>query len=72
MECRRFVPLCILLIFVMPAVQFAGDWPEFRGPGRDGLSSDRGLLKKWPKAGPKLLWEQSGLGLWCGAIDFVG
>src|SRR5262245_35177459 len=38
------------------------DWPQFRGPKRDGVSTDKGLLKEWPKAGPPLLWEAKGAG----------
>jgi outer membrane protein assembly factor BamB len=33
----------------------AGDWPCFRGPHRDGRSSETGLLKKWPAEGPPLV-----------------
>jgi len=39
-----------------------GDWPQWRGPNRDGLSTDKGLLKEWPKKGPTLLWETKGAG----------
>src|SRR5580698_3754826 len=35
----------------------AADWPQWRGPQRDGISQETGLLKEWPKDGPKLLWE---------------
>jgi outer membrane protein assembly factor BamB len=38
------------------------DWPQWRGPQRDGLSQETGLLKEWPKEGPKLLWRATGLG----------
>ena len=34
----------------------AGDWPQFRGPDRDGISKETGLLRKWPEGGPKILW----------------
>ena len=40
----------------------AGDWPQWRGPDRDGISKETGLLKEWPKDGPKLLWETDGVG----------
>ncbi len=40
----------------------AADWPQWRGPNRDGKSSETGLLKKWPEGGPKLLWSIDGLG----------
>ncbi|TDI82551.1 MAG: hypothetical protein E2O78_09540 [Caldithrix sp.] len=33
------------------------DWPQWRGPNRDGISSEKGLLKTWPEGGPKILWR---------------
>lgn len=33
------------------------DWPQWRGPNRDGKSSETGLLREWPSGGPKLLWN---------------
>ena len=33
------------------------DWPQWRGPRRDGVSRETGLLKEWPAGGPKLLWD---------------
>lgn len=38
------------------------DWPQWRGPARDGISKESGLLKQWPKDGPKLLWQVNNLG----------
>src|SRR5437667_11745637 len=38
------------------------DWPQWRGPERNGVSKETGLLKEWPKDGPKLAWTQSDLG----------
>jgi len=37
-------------------------WPQWRGPRRDGVSLERGLLATWPDEGPKLLWKVDGLG----------
>ncbi|NBO93354.1 MAG: polyvinylalcohol dehydrogenase [Planctomycetia bacterium] len=37
-------------------------WPTFRGPKRDNISPDTGLLKEWPEGGPKLLWSSEGVG----------
>lgn len=34
------------------------DWPGWRGPNRDGVCTETGLLAAWPTEGPKLLWEQ--------------
>ena len=32
-----------------------GDWPELRGPNRDGISIDKGLLQTWAEGGPRQL-----------------
>jgi outer membrane protein assembly factor BamB len=40
----------------------AADWPQWRGPQRDGISSETGLLKEWPKDGPKLAWQNDKVG----------
>jgi len=42
----------------------AGDWPQWQGPNRDNVSKETGLLKSWPKDGPKLLWtfKEAGIG----------
>ena len=40
----------------------AEDWPQWRGPNRDGKSADTGLLKQWPAGGPKRAWKVTGLG----------
>ncbi|NUQ65732.1 MAG: PQQ-like beta-propeller repeat protein [Pirellulales bacterium] len=37
-------------------------WPQWRGPYRDGISDERGLLPAWPEGGPRLLWQKQGLG----------
>ncbi|MSR56057.1 MAG: polyvinylalcohol dehydrogenase [Planctomycetaceae bacterium] len=38
------------------------DWPQWRGPKRDAVSADKGLLKTWGEQGPPLAWKTSGLG----------
>jgi outer membrane protein assembly factor BamB len=35
-----------------------GDWPQWRGPNRDGLSTETGLRTSWPADGPRLLWKK--------------
>ena len=45
------------------------DWPQWRGPRRDAISSETGLLDAWPEGGPKLLWKAAGMGKgWCSPI----
>lgn len=43
-------------------VASAADWPQFRGPNRDGVSRETGLLKQWPDGGPQLSWKITGIG----------
>ncbi len=40
----------------------AADWPQWRGPNRDGVSTEAGLLEQWPAGGPKLAWKIATLG----------
>ena len=37
-------------------------WPQWRGPNRDDISPDTGLLKQWPEEGPPLAWKHEGIG----------
>ena len=38
------------------------EWFQWRGPNRDGISQETGLLQAWPKSGPPLAWRTTGLG----------
>ncbi len=57
---RRWLALTIAGMLTTSA--WAADWPQWRGPNRDGKSADTGLLKEWPKEGPALAWRIKGLG----------
>jgi outer membrane protein assembly factor BamB len=52
----------LLVSLVLTTAVRADDWPQWRGPQRDGTSKETGLLKEWPKDGPKLLWENKDVG----------
>jgi outer membrane protein assembly factor BamB len=47
---------------VVACSSMAADWPQWRGPNRDGKSADTGLLKQWPQDGPQLAWRVDKLG----------
>lgn len=38
------------------------DWYQWRGPNRDGISTEKGLLDAWPEDGPELVYRSKGLG----------
>src|SRR3954454_3453704 len=58
---KHFVLACLLAALSGSAAS-PDDWPQWRGPGRTGVSRETGLLKSWPAQGPRLLWKAEGLG----------
>lgn len=67
---RPFAALSALALLV-PAVS-ADDWPQFRGPNRDGVSKEKGLLQTWPADGPPLEWTAKGLGGGYSTVSVAG
>jgi outer membrane protein assembly factor BamB len=57
---RALVTVFLLTVFCVSS--FGADWPQWRGEYRCGVSGEKGLLKKWPDGGPKLLWTAEGIG----------
>ncbi|HYN10064.1 MAG TPA: PQQ-binding-like beta-propeller repeat protein [Vicinamibacterales bacterium] len=49
-----------------------GDWPQWRGPDRNGISRETGLLQQWPTAGPPVVWAATGLGAGYGTVAVKG
>jgi len=45
------------LLIVLSLVAHAGDWPQFLGPTRNGVSPETKLNLNWTATGPKLLWK---------------
>jgi outer membrane protein assembly factor BamB len=58
---RRLMQCCSLILLACPVLTFGQekktDWPSWRGPNRDGISTETGLLDAWPAEGPELLWR---------------
>ena len=52
---RALLPLALSL--ALAAEAGAADWPQFRGPNRDGISPETAVLKSWPGSGPRVLWK---------------
>jgi outer membrane protein assembly factor BamB len=67
----RLFPVALALL-VGTAAGRAADWPQFRGPNRDNVSADTGLLKTWPKDGPPLAWQAKGLGGGYSSLSVAG
>jgi outer membrane protein assembly factor BamB len=52
---------CLTLV-LLAGLAAAADWPAWRGPDRDAVSKETGLLATWPAEGPKLVWRSDKAG----------
>ena len=52
----------IAFIGLLGASVQAADWPQWRGPQRNAISIEKGLLQQWPSQGPAKLWESQEVG----------
>jgi outer membrane protein assembly factor BamB len=66
----RLLSLATVLLGVFPAV--ADDWPQWRGPNRNDISNEKGLLKTWPAKGPRLVWSYENAGTGYSGPAIVG
>jgi len=63
-----FLVVAVALAVPVPAA----DWPGWRGPGRDGVSPERGLLLQWGPGGPPLAWKAAGVGSGFSSVAVAG
>lgn len=66
----RSLSACFVL--TLTALAAAADWPQYRGPERNDVSAETGLLQDWPEGGPKLLWTYSDAGIGYSGPAIVG
>jgi outer membrane protein assembly factor BamB len=72
-EIRVLLGLIIVVCcFSEVAAQSGGDWPQWRGPNRDGISKETGLLTQWPAEGPPLVWKATGAGTGYSSLAISG
>jgi outer membrane protein assembly factor BamB len=69
---HRNVKTIGLVVALIASTALAIDWPQWRGPNRDNVSTETGLLKEWPKGGPALVWKATGLGQGFSTVSVVG
>jgi len=65
--CYLAATVLVALSVTLPAQQAShrvkvGDWPELRGPNRDGISRETGLISSWKLNGENFLWRVAGGG----------
>ena len=55
-------PRCLLALLLsaarLSAAELVEDWPQFLGPRGNNTSRETGLLDKFPKDGPPLVWQR--------------
>lgn len=66
----RFIVLLMWGILVQTLR--AEDWPQYRGPRRDDVSRETGLLPTWPQNGPPLTWSFKQLGIGYSSVAVMG
>ena len=55
---HRITHLTFLVVFTtLATASIASDWPQWLGQNRDSVWKEEGLLEKFPKGGPKVLWR---------------
>src|SRR5688572_17649840 len=64
--------LGVVLAAQTPSTPSSTDWPQWRGPDRNGKSSEKGLLNQWPAGGPPRIWRITNLGAGYGSIATRG
>jgi hypothetical protein len=59
-----YLALVLSIATVITTVPQPFDWPQWRGPNRDGISRETGLNLDWTEKKPPLLWsfKQAGAG----------
>ena len=67
----RFNVLALVVCALLNNVARSEDWPSWRGPNRDDISSETGLLKSWPEGGPEKLWTSKDAGLGYSGFSIV-
>jgi len=74
MRIRLTLPALLVACVTLTAEQTpqAGDWPQWRGPSRTGVSTETGLAQQWPSGGPPVVWTAPGLGAGYGAVAVKG
>lgn len=55
----KYLSILLLVIFLVPSAYTSpiSDWPEWRGPARDGVSAEKGLPTRWSPKGENLAWK---------------
>ncbi len=65
------VVLALTFSLATPQLCRAADWPQWRGPARDGRSNETGLSRNWDEQPPRLEWMVEGMGRGYASLSVV-
>ena len=68
----RILFLSVVLQLLLNSCSPPAEFSDWRGPNRDGIYQESGLLKQWPEEGPELIWSYEGLGFGHNAVAVSG
>jgi len=68
----KALPGAVLGFFLGARAALATDWPQFRGPHRDGNWDETGILESFPSEGLKIGWRQPVGGGWSSPVVVQG
>ncbi len=75
---RRILFFCLIAFSIicssincLLAEDASGQWNQWRGPNRDGISTEKGLLESWPEEGPAVVYRVKGLGKGMASVAIV-
>jgi len=57
-------PRIVIVLAVLSLSVWADDWPQWRGPQRDGVWRETGIMESFPPDGLKVLWRAEAGGSW--------
>ncbi|HSE31167.1 MAG TPA: PQQ-binding-like beta-propeller repeat protein [Pyrinomonadaceae bacterium] len=72
MKIRTVLGFVLILFCASRLTAQNSEWPQWRGPNRDGVSKEAGLLKQWPADGPPLVWTATGAGTGYSSLAIAG
>ncbi|MBI2805607.1 MAG: PQQ-binding-like beta-propeller repeat protein [Planctomycetes bacterium] len=58
MKPSKALAYACLFFFPSLAAGQGSDWPRFLGPLGTSVSTEKGIVTPWPKAGPKIVWHK--------------
>jgi outer membrane protein assembly factor BamB len=68
----KFTAWAVVALSLFTFAAQAADSPQFRGPDRDGIFPEKGLMQAWPEGGPALAWKAEGIGAGYASVSVVG